>query len=158
MLVLYAGSPNNSSFVGLNTVLYSCDREKFIRDRLWENISDFVVDQIWLPALAAATQNLPGSPAAKPGEAPRVASSNFSSSNTFNTRIDIGLKQWAEKPLPARCIQVARDTLHDQLAALLSTARADRSPSAANASSRARSSGDNGDSIYDPVIDTVYTR
>lgn len=131
-------------------------REKLIRDRLWENVSDYVVDQVWLPALAAATQNLPGSRPAKPGaEAARAGTSNFSSSNTFNTRIDIGLKQWAEKPLPARCIQVARDTLHDQLSALLSTARADRSPAAANASSRSRPSAENSDSIYEPVIDTV---
>ncbi|XP_004712347.1 dynamin-like 120 kDa protein, mitochondrial isoform X4 [Echinops telfairi] len=64
--------------------------EEILQQSLWERVSTHVIENIYLPA--AQTMN----------------------SGTFNTTVDIKLKQWTDKQLPNRAVEVAWETLQDE--------------------------------------------
>ncbi|XP_062583639.1 dynamin-like 120 kDa protein, mitochondrial isoform X1 [Saccostrea cucullata] len=64
--------------------------EEAFYNKLWERCSSYFFESIYLPA--AQTEN----------------------SGTFNTTVDIKLKQWADNMLPKKCVEVGWDTLHDE--------------------------------------------
>lgn len=69
--------------------------EEVLSRNLWENMSGYVVDSIFLPA--AQTGN----------------------AGNFNTAVDIRLKLWAEQLLPQQSVEVGWETLRDEFNALL---------------------------------------
>lgn len=71
-------------------VFISClNREEILQRTLWERVSTHVIENIYLPA--AQTLN----------------------SGTFNTTVDIKLKQWTDKQLPHKAVEVRKRTLDD---------------------------------------------
>uniref|UniRef100_A0A8D0HKF4 Dynamin-like GTPase OPA1, mitochondrial n=1 Tax=Sphenodon punctatus TaxID=8508 RepID=A0A8D0HKF4_SPHPU len=64
--------------------------EEILQKTLWERVSTHVIENIYLPA--AQTTN----------------------SGTFNTTVDIKLKQWTEKQLPNKAVEVAWATLQEE--------------------------------------------
>ncbi|XP_070183367.1 dynamin-like GTPase OPA1, mitochondrial isoform X3 [Littorina saxatilis] len=69
--------------------------EEAFNKKLWERSATHVIENIYLPA--AQAQN----------------------SGTFNTTVDIKLKQWADVQLPKKCVEVGWDTLHEEFTKLL---------------------------------------
>ena len=63
-------------------------REAILQKKLWERVSTHVIENIYLPA--AQTMN----------------------SGTFNTTVDIKLKQWTDKQLPHKALEVECCSLH----------------------------------------------
>ncbi|CAH1775382.1 unnamed protein product [Owenia fusiformis] len=63
--------------------------EAFSR-KLWDRMSEHVFESIYLPA--AQSENI----------------------GTFNTTVDIKLKQWADKVLPKKCVTVGWETLQEE--------------------------------------------
>lgn len=61
-------------------------REEILQKSLWERVSTHVIENIYLPA--AQTTN----------------------SGTFNTTVDIKLKQWTDKQLPNKAVEVSLPT------------------------------------------------
>ncbi|CAG0883716.1 unnamed protein product [Darwinula stevensoni] len=70
--------------------------EDALKERLWSHLATYVFDQIYLPA--AQTHE----------------------SGTFNTTVDIKLKQWADGQLPRKCVELGWQTLQDVFWGLLS--------------------------------------
>ncbi|XP_074153928.1 dynamin-like GTPase OPA1, mitochondrial isoform X3 [Sminthopsis crassicaudata] len=66
--------------------------EEILQQMLWERVSTHVIENIYLPA--AQTMN----------------------SGTFNTTVDIKLKQWTDKQLPTKAVEVAWETLQEEFA------------------------------------------
>ncbi|KAJ3600012.1 hypothetical protein NHX12_033964, partial [Muraenolepis orangiensis] len=66
--------------------------EAMLQKKLWERVSTHVIENIYLPA--AQTMN----------------------SGTFNTTVDIKLKQWTDKQLPHKALEVAWETLQEEFA------------------------------------------
>ncbi|XP_055977938.1 dynamin-like 120 kDa protein, mitochondrial isoform X2 [Sorex fumeus] len=64
--------------------------EEILQQSLWERVSSHVIENIYLPA--AQTMN----------------------SGTFNTTVDIKLKQWTDKQLPNKAVEVAWETLQEE--------------------------------------------
>lgn len=64
-----------------DTIFYS-SRESILQKKLWERVSTHVIENIYLPA--AQTMD----------------------SGTFNTTVDIKLKQWTDKQLPHKALEV----------------------------------------------------
>uniref|UniRef100_G3SNG0 Dynamin-like GTPase OPA1, mitochondrial n=2 Tax=Loxodonta africana TaxID=9785 RepID=G3SNG0_LOXAF len=64
--------------------------EEILQQSLWERVSTHVIENIYLPA--AQTLN----------------------SGTFNTTVDIKLKQWTDKQLPNKAVEVAWETLQEE--------------------------------------------
>lgn len=65
-------------------------RESILQKKLWERVSTHVIENIYLPA--AQTMD----------------------SGTFNTTVDIKLKQWTDKQLPHKALEV-KQTVFIQL-------------------------------------------
>ncbi|XP_062308650.1 dynamin-like 120 kDa protein, mitochondrial isoform X5 [Osmerus eperlanus] len=70
--------------------------EAILQKKLWERVSTHVIENIYLPA--AQTMN----------------------SGTFNTTVDIKLKQWTDKQLPHKALEVAWETLQEEFARFMS--------------------------------------
>ncbi|CAG5864322.1 unnamed protein product [Menidia menidia] len=66
--------------------------ESILQRKLWERVSTHVIENIYLPA--AQTMD----------------------SGTFNTTVDIKLKQWTDKQLPHKALEVAWETLQEEFA------------------------------------------
>ncbi|XP_040896052.1 dynamin-like 120 kDa protein, mitochondrial isoform X3 [Toxotes jaculatrix] len=66
--------------------------EAILQKKLWERVSTHVIENIYLPA--AQTMD----------------------SGTFNTTVDIKLKQWTDKQLPHKALEIAWETLQDEFA------------------------------------------
>uniref|UniRef100_A0A2I3H746 Dynamin-like GTPase OPA1, mitochondrial n=1 Tax=Nomascus leucogenys TaxID=61853 RepID=A0A2I3H746_NOMLE len=64
--------------------------EEILQQSLWERVSTHVIENIYLPA--AQTMN----------------------SGIFNTTVDIKLKQWTDKQLPNKAVEVAWETLQEE--------------------------------------------
>uniref|UniRef100_A0A6I8RED8 Dynamin-like GTPase OPA1, mitochondrial n=1 Tax=Xenopus tropicalis TaxID=8364 RepID=A0A6I8RED8_XENTR len=64
--------------------------EEILQRTMWERVSTHVIENIYLPA--AQTMN----------------------SGTFNTTVDIKLKQWTDKQLPNKAVEVAWETLQQE--------------------------------------------
>lgn len=80
--------------VNLSLVTSKC-WENELEKKLWEKISAYVVENIYIPA---------------------VLSDNV---RAFNTLVDIKLKHWADSMLPKKCIDVGWETLRDQFLCLM---------------------------------------
>uniref|UniRef100_UPI00398F77C3 dynamin-like GTPase OPA1, mitochondrial isoform X2 n=1 Tax=Pristiophorus japonicus TaxID=55135 RepID=UPI00398F77C3 len=70
--------------------------EEILQRKLWERVATHVIENIYLPA--AQSMN----------------------SGTFNTTVDIKLKQWTDKQLPHKAVEVAWETLEDEFARFMS--------------------------------------
>lgn len=71
------------SWIGSHHMCSNFDfREEILQKMLWERVSTHVIENIYLPA--AQTMN----------------------SGTFNTTVDIKLKQWTDKQLPNKAVEV----------------------------------------------------
>jgi optic atrophy protein 1 len=64
--------------------------EEMLNRKLWSRVASYVFDSIYMPA-AASTNN----------------------AGTFNTTVDIKLKEWADRLLPERCVEVGWETLRE---------------------------------------------
>ncbi|XP_041745688.1 dynamin-like 120 kDa protein, mitochondrial isoform X2 [Coregonus clupeaformis] len=73
--------------------------EAILQKKLWERVSTHVIENIYLPA--AQTMN----------------------SGTFNTTVDIKLKQWTDKQLPHKALEVAWETLQEEFARFMAEYR-----------------------------------
>ncbi|XP_078420004.1 dynamin-like GTPase OPA1, mitochondrial isoform X2 [Cetorhinus maximus] len=70
--------------------------EEILQRKLWERVSTHVIENIYLPAAQSVN------------------------SGTFNTTVDIKLKQWTDKQLPHKAVEVAWETLEDEFARFMS--------------------------------------
>ncbi|XP_048845291.1 dynamin-like 120 kDa protein, mitochondrial [Brienomyrus brachyistius] len=70
--------------------------EAILQKKLWERVSTHFLENIYLPA--AQSMN----------------------SGTFNTTVDIKLKQWADKQLPHKTLEVAWETLQEEFGRFMS--------------------------------------
>ncbi|XP_069753124.1 dynamin-like GTPase OPA1, mitochondrial isoform X2 [Narcine bancroftii] len=70
--------------------------EEILQRKLWERVSTHVMENIYIPAAQSVN------------------------SGTFNTTVDIKLKQWTDKQLPHKAIEVAWETLEDEFARFMS--------------------------------------
>ncbi|XP_058846400.1 dynamin-like 120 kDa protein, mitochondrial isoform X4 [Acipenser ruthenus] len=70
--------------------------QDILQKKLWERVSTHVIENIYLPA--AQTMN----------------------SGTFNTTVDIRLKQWTDKQLPHKALEVAWETLQEEFGRFMS--------------------------------------
>ncbi|KAM4575257.1 dynamin-like GTPase OPA1, mitochondrial [Fundulus diaphanus] len=66
--------------------------ESILQKKLWERVSTHVIENIYLPA------------------------AQTTDSGTFNTTVDIKLKQWTDKQLPHKALEVAWETLQEEFA------------------------------------------
>ncbi|XP_061594437.1 dynamin-like 120 kDa protein, mitochondrial isoform X5 [Cololabis saira] len=73
--------------------------EAILQKKLWERVSTHVIENIYLPA--AQTMD----------------------SGTFNTTVDIKLKQWTDKQLPNKALEVAWETLQEEFARFMAEYR-----------------------------------
>jgi len=71
------------------------DWEEAFHKKLWEKTGPFIIENVFLQAAQSKD------------------------AGTFNTAVDIKLRQWADKQLPKKCVEIGWDTLHEQFAALL---------------------------------------
>ncbi|CAG0918822.1 unnamed protein product [Notodromas monacha] len=70
--------------------------EEMLSKKIWSRVAPYVFDSIYLPA-AASTNN----------------------AGTFNTTVDIKLKEWAERLLPEKCVEVGWETLREGFSSLI---------------------------------------
>ncbi|XP_059607943.1 dynamin-like 120 kDa protein, mitochondrial isoform X3 [Phlebotomus argentipes] len=73
--------------------------EEVIQSQLWDKLSNYVFENIYLPAAQS------GSP------------------NSFNTMVDIKLRQWADQALPARAVESGYEALQKEFLELLEQAK-----------------------------------
>lgn len=80
----YTHTASSSKLLSNQEVVFlsSPCREAILQKKLWERVSTHVIENIYLPA--AQTMN----------------------SGTFNTTVDIKLKQWTDKQLPHKALEV----------------------------------------------------
>lgn len=81
--------------------------EDVITKKLWEKVAPYVFENIYLPA--AQSQS---------GEENRPISMH-NRTGTFNTTVDIKLKQWAESQLGKKCVEVGWEALKEQFMGLM---------------------------------------
>jgi optic atrophy protein 1 len=91
------------------------DWETSLTDKLWESMSSYVFENVYLPAALSG------------------------SASTFNTTVDIRLKQWAEDQLPAKSVQIGWQVLKEKFESFLEKAKASK----------------NHDSIFDHLKENV---
>lgn len=70
-----------------NKWCFTPPREAILQKKLWERVSTHVIENIYLPA--AQTMD----------------------SGTFNTTVDIKLKQWTDKQLPHKALEVKQTVI-----------------------------------------------
>ena len=73
--------------------------EEALMKKLWAKVATHVFENLYLPAAQSDT------------------------SGTFNTTVDIRLKQWADQQLPRRSVEVAWDTLKEEFKRLVDKAK-----------------------------------
>uniref|UniRef100_U5EJB3 Dynamin-like GTPase OPA1, mitochondrial n=1 Tax=Corethrella appendiculata TaxID=1370023 RepID=U5EJB3_9DIPT len=73
--------------------------EELLNTKLWEKLSNYVFENIYLPAAQSGSQN------------------------SFNTMVDIKLRQWAEQALPAKSVESGWDALQKEFQCLMEIAR-----------------------------------
>jgi len=82
--------------------------EDAISKKLWEKVAPYVFESIYLPAAALTSGNSQSRPI-----------SMHNRTGTFNTTVDIKLKQWAESHLGKKCVEVGWETLKEQFNSLM---------------------------------------
>nr|XP_019527070.2 dynamin-like 120 kDa protein, mitochondrial isoform X1 [Aedes albopictus] len=73
--------------------------EELLNDKLWEKLSNYVFENVYLPAAQSG------------------------STNSFNTMVDIKLRQWAEQALPAKSVEAGWEALQKEFQHLMEVAR-----------------------------------
>ncbi|XP_065093906.1 dynamin-like 120 kDa protein, mitochondrial isoform X4 [Ochlerotatus camptorhynchus] len=73
--------------------------EELLNDKLWEKLSNYVFENVYLPAAQSG------------------------STNSFNTMVDIKLRQWAEQALPAKSVEAGWEALQKEFQHLMEAAR-----------------------------------
>lgn len=73
--------------------------EELLLSKLWEKVSNHVFENIYLPAAQTGT------------------------TGTFNTTVDIKLRQWAEQALPAKSVESGWETLQSEFRQFMQRAR-----------------------------------
>uniref|UniRef100_A0A1Y1LEL3 Dynamin-like GTPase OPA1, mitochondrial n=1 Tax=Photinus pyralis TaxID=7054 RepID=A0A1Y1LEL3_PHOPY len=91
--------------------------EDCLLDRIWERVSDHVFENIYLPAAQSESQG------------------------SFNTTVDIKLRQWAERALPSKSVESGWETLQTEFRHFLE--KASKSP--------------DHDTIFDQLKEAVVT-
>uniref|UniRef100_A0A0B7AE93 Dynamin-like GTPase OPA1, mitochondrial n=1 Tax=Arion vulgaris TaxID=1028688 RepID=A0A0B7AE93_9EUPU len=69
--------------------------EEAFYKKLWDKTGSFIIENVYLPAAQARDMG------------------------TFNTTVDIKLRQWADVQLPKKCVEIGWDTLHEEFTQLL---------------------------------------
>ncbi|XP_067629821.1 dynamin-like GTPase OPA1, mitochondrial isoform X4 [Eurosta solidaginis] len=70
--------------------------EEALTEKLWDKLSNYVFENIYLPA---------------------------AQSDSFNTMVDIKLRQWAEQALPAKSVEAGWEALHNEFVNLIEKAK-----------------------------------
>ncbi|XP_063224654.1 dynamin-like 120 kDa protein, mitochondrial isoform X3 [Bacillus rossius redtenbacheri] len=78
------------------------DWEELLMSKLWDKVSAYVFEHIYLPA------------------------AHTGSAGTFNTTVDIRLRQWAEQQLPQRSVECGWEALRQRFLSFLESARQSR--------------------------------
>ncbi len=94
--------------------------EEAISRKLWGKVAPYVFESIYLPAAQGrvtdadekSNKNNVGRPI-----------SAYNRTGTFNTTVDIKLKQWAENQLGAKCVEVGWETLREMFQGLVDKAK-----------------------------------
>ncbi|XP_058118863.1 dynamin-like 120 kDa protein, mitochondrial [Anopheles ziemanni] len=73
--------------------------EELLNSKLWEKLSSYVFENVYLPAAQSGSQN------------------------SFNTMVDIKLRQWAEQALPAKSVEAGWEALQKEFQHLMEVAR-----------------------------------
>ncbi|XP_035790198.1 dynamin-like 120 kDa protein, mitochondrial isoform X1 [Anopheles albimanus] len=73
--------------------------EELMNNKLWEKLSSYVFENVYLPAAQSGSQN------------------------SFNTMVDIKLRQWAEQALPAKSVEAGWEALQKEFQHLMEVAR-----------------------------------
>lgn len=73
--------------------------EELLNSKIWDKISNYVFENIYLPAAQSGSQN------------------------SFNTMVDIKLRQWAEEVLPSKSVEAGWETLQEEFADLVAKAK-----------------------------------
>uniref|UniRef100_A0A336MA42 Dynamin-like GTPase OPA1, mitochondrial n=1 Tax=Culicoides sonorensis TaxID=179676 RepID=A0A336MA42_CULSO len=73
--------------------------DEILSEKLWDKLSNYVFEHIYLPAAQSGSQS------------------------TFNTMIDIKLKQWADEVLPTKSVEVGWEALQKEFADLMEKAK-----------------------------------
>ncbi|XP_055627530.1 dynamin-like 120 kDa protein, mitochondrial isoform X2 [Toxorhynchites rutilus septentrionalis] len=73
--------------------------EELLNNKLWEKLSNYVFENIYLPAAQSGSEN------------------------SFNTMVDIKLRQWAEQALPAKSVEAGWEALQKEFQHLMEVAR-----------------------------------
>ncbi|XP_055593264.1 dynamin-like 120 kDa protein, mitochondrial isoform X2 [Uranotaenia lowii] len=73
--------------------------EELLNDKLWEKLSNYVFENVYLPAAQSGSQN------------------------SFNTMVDIKLRQFAEQALPAKSVEAGWEALQKEFQHLMEVAR-----------------------------------
>lgn len=73
--------------------------EELLNTKIWDKISNYVFENIYLPAAQSGSQN------------------------SFNTMVDIKLRQWAEEVLPSKSVEAGWETLQEEFADLVAKAK-----------------------------------
>lgn len=69
--------------------------EELLNSKLWDKLSNYIFENIYLPAAQSGSQN------------------------SFNTMVDIKLRQWAEEVLPAKSVEAGWETLQEEFSDLI---------------------------------------
>ena len=88
--------------------------EEAVSKKLWDKVAPYVFENIYLPAAQGRVIN---------GQEPGKPISAYNKTGTFNTLVDIKLKQWAENQLGLKCVEVGWETLQDQFNGLMEKAK-----------------------------------
>lgn len=73
--------------------------EELLNNKLWEKLSNYVFENVYLPAAQSGSQS------------------------SFNTMVDIKLRQWAEQALPAKSVEAGWEALQKEFQFLMEAAR-----------------------------------
>merc|ERR550519_2426035 len=83
--------------------------EQALGEKLWDKVAGFAFENIYLPAAQSHSTN--------------KQISQHNRTGTFNTTVDIKLKQWAENQLPIKSVEVGWETLKEEFLLLMERAK-----------------------------------
>merc|ERR1719308_11464 len=83
--------------------------EQAIEAKLWDKVAQYAFENIYLPAAQSQAINR--------------QISNHNRTGTFNTTVDIKLKQWTETQLPVKSVEVGWETLKEEFHKLMAKAK-----------------------------------
>lgn len=105
------------------------DWEDMITKKLWDSMSVYVFENIYLPAAQSGSVSKKKNISYCVLIDRNVIFSFFIIliyTDTFNTTVDIRLKQWAESQLPLKCVEVGWEVLREKFMTFLEKAKASK--------------------------------